>query len=649
MAEIFNFDKRFIHVAVKSTFIAKYPNWEAEATALGNIIFFKDTCEIWTLGTTYGITPETMQEIADLRDDLDNLNLVTGFSDEKGGAIAADGTTVVPIKGEGSVSVTVGSNGIVINVPVVEEYKSGAAIEIDEDRQINLVLDETDPGNVSLEITENGLKASIELPEELSVASDDKVLNIANNTISSTLSFTFDEANNKIVLAGKDGAEIGSVPTSKFVVDGILENVEIVEVTAEKPVEGYEAGSTLLKFSWNTDGGSKVVYIPTAELTDIKANNVEIPTTIPVEGGPLATDAVKALYPNGIPANATIQDVLFKLFCEEKWPGTITTANASITSTMGKPTITMSTSTVEVGTVVSYSVASGKSSYSATGHKASGFTYGYAESASGPKVSSNTSKEGGKGTVTIADGTISVTVTAPTGATATSGSKDATTVTEANTAGFVTVSGTYEAVEGNNKVTASNSSATYSCTFNALPVYYGVSNLGSTTNTDADNKTYPSTKKDSITKTSTSVSASETTGKTAVGKYKWYFGYADTDEQGNLKTGNAWTSADIKALTAIDGTNNFINVSGATTIVSSSTIKTSNGKSLILAIPSGVATFTSIDDNLGLSIKDSFNVTKTVENVPLGSTSVTKNYTLYICPIVSGGTQQFKNLVITHS
>ena len=136
MAEIFNFDKRFIHVAVKSTFIAKYPNWEAEATALGNIIFFKDTCEIWTLGTTYGITPETMQEIADLRDDLDNLNLVTGFTDENGGAIAADGATVVPIKGEGAVSVTVGTNGIVINVPVVEEYKSGSAIEIDEDKPV---------------------------------------------------------------------------------------------------------------------------------------------------------------------------------------------------------------------------------------------------------------------------------------------------------------------------------------------------------------------------------------------------------------------------------------------------------------------------------------------------------------------------------
>ena len=646
MAEIFNFDKRFIHVAVKETFIAKYPNWEAEAAALGNIIFFKDTCEIWTLGTTYGVTPETMQEIADLRDDLDNLNLVTGFSDEKGGAIAANGATVVPIKGEGSVSVTVDStNGIVINVPVVEEYKSGAAIEIDEARQINLVIDETDPGNVSLEITENGLKASIELPEELSVASDDKVLNITDNTISSTLSFTFDEANNKIVLAGKDGVEIGSVPTSKFVVDGILENVEIVEVTAEKPVEGYEAGSTLLKFSWNTDGGSKVVYIPTADLTDIKANNVEIPTTIPVEGGPLATDAVKALYPNGIPANATIQDVLFKLFCEEKWPGTITTANASITSTMGKPTVTMSTSTVEVGTVVSYSVASGKSSYSATGHKASGFTYGYAESVGGAKVSSNTSKEGGKGTVTIADGTISVTVTAPTGATATSGSADATTVTEANTAGFVTVSGTFVAAEGNNKVTASNSSATYSCTFNSLPVYYGVSNLGNTNN---DGTTYPSTTKAETTKTSTSVSASETTGKTVAAKYRWFFGYADTDEQGNLKTGESWTSADVRKLTAIDGTNNFINTSGATTLVGSS-IKTSNGKSLILAVPSGIATLTSIDDSFGSSIKGAFNIQKTVENVVLGSDSSTKNYTLYICPIVSGGTQDFKNLVITHS
>ena len=642
MAEIFNFDKRFIHVAVKETFIAKYPNWEAEAAALGNIIFFKDTCEIWTLGTTYGVTPETMQEIADLRDDLDNLNLVTGFSDEKGGAIAANGATVVPIKGEGSVSVTVDStNGIVINVPVVEEYKSGAAIEIDEARQINLVIDETDPGNVSLEITENGLKASIELPEELSVASDDKVLNITDNTISSTLSFTFDEANNKIVLAGKDGVEIGSVPTSKFVVDGILENVEIVEVTAEKPVEGYEAGSTLLKFSWNTDGGSKVVYIPTADLTDIKANNVEIPTTIPVEGGPLATDAVKALYPNGIPANATIQDVLFKLFCEEKWPGTITTANASITSTMGKPTVTMSTSTVEVGTVVSYSVASGKSSYSATGHKASGFTYGYAESVGGAKVSSNTSKEGGKGTVTIADGTISVTVTAPTGATATSGSADATTVDEANTAGFVTVSGTYVAVEGNNKVTASNSSATYSCTFDELPVYYGVSNLGSTTNTDDDNKTYPSTKKDSITKTSTSVSASETTGKTTPGAYKYFLGYGDYTAIDQLD------SAKVRALTTKSG---WITKDGTTTIVDNSgnnNLK-SNGKSIVIACPSKYK-LSSVSNGVGADILVNFTTkgvqgTRTVKLA--GGEGADHTYNVYIYPITTGAEVEFKNVTL---
>jgi hypothetical protein len=633
MAEIFKFDKRFINVAVKETFIAKYPNWEAEATALGNIIFFKDTCEIWTLGTTYGVTPETMQEIADLRDDLDNLNLVTGFTDGKDGAIAATGATVVPIKGEGSASVTVDSNGIVINVPVVEGYKSGAAIEIDEDRQINLVLDETDPGNVSLEITENGLKASIELPEELSVASDDKVLKIDNNTISSTLSFTFDETNNKIVLAGKDGTEIGSVPTSKFVVDGILENVEIVEVTAEKPVESYEAGSTLLKFSWNTDGGSKVVYIPTADLTDIKANNVEIPTTIPVEGGPLATDAVKALYPNGIPANATIQDVLFKLFCEEKWPGAITTANASITSTMGKPTISMSTSTVEVGSIVEYSVASGKSSYSATGHKASGFTYGYAESVSGPKVSSNTSKEGGKGTVTVADGTISVTVTAPTGATATSGSKDATTVTEANTAGFVTVSGTYVAIEGNNKVTASNSSATYSCTFNALPVYYGVSNLGNTNN---DGTTYPSTAKTETTKTSTSVSASETTGKTTPGAYKYFLGYGDYTAIDQLD------SAKIRALTT---KSDWITKDGTTTIVGGTAIK-SNGKSIVIACPSKYK-LSSVDHSTGSSLMDLFTVkgvqgTRTVKLA--GGTGADHTYNVYIYPITNGAEVEFKNV-----
>ena len=197
------------------------------------------------------------------------------------------------------------------------------------------------------------------------------------------------------------------------------------------------------------------------------------------------------------------------------------------------------------------------------------------------------------------------------------------------------------AVEGNNKVTASNSSATYSCTFNELPVYYGVSNLGSTTNVDANNKTYPSTKKDSITKTSTSVSASETTGKTTPGAYKYFLGYGDYTAIDQLD------SAKVRALTTKSG---WITKDGTTTIVDNSgnnNLK-SNGKSIVIACPSKYK-LSSVSNGVGADILVNFTTkgvqgTRTVKLA--GGEGADHTYNVYIYPITNGAEVEFKNVTL---
>lgn len=204
------------------------------------------------------------------------------------------------------------------------------------------------------------------------------ILSLDGKNISATVSLSYDENSKSIKLVGKDGADLGTVDATPFIKDGMISNAEL----ATDP-EGKESGKYLV-LTWNTDAGeSEPTYIPLTELVDvytagnaisISADNevavvvaasteaetnylvndgglkvsemgadvTVIKEAIPIAGGPLA-GYFDDVYTDEIPANTSIESLLFSLVCQEKWPNPAATASyGSLTSTLSAPSSTQS-------------------------------------------------------------------------------------------------------------------------------------------------------------------------------------------------------------------------------------------------------------------------------------------------------------------
>lgn len=305
-----------------------------------------------------------------------------------------------------------------------------------------------------------------------------------------------------------------------------------------------------------------------------EANNLVLTSDITIAGGPLEADG-KTAFGSTIPAGTSMQDIMMKLFCVEKWPvktnGTtnISTSGATLVSTVSTPSLTYNgktannnSTTVEVGTTVSYEAKSGASSYTATPHKASGFTHGYSAADDNTKDSSDTSKSASFGTISA------VSTSVPT---LTLSGKVAETINgtagSAST-GAATKSGSVVIAEGDNKIKAQSKSITYTGTCSALAQLYGCSNLNNTHK--ADGTTYTSTAKEEVTLTSTAVN-SGTIEINCVGAYKVFVGYV-----AEVPT----TSAGVRAMSA----NNRL---GKGSCGTKDEVYTISDNYMVVAVPSG--------------------------------------------------------------
>lgn len=402
-----------------------------------------------------------------------------------------------------------------------------------------------------------------------------------------------------IKLYDKDGNAIGEgFSAADFVVDGMLESVAFKEVDGVK--------TNVLVFTFNTDHGSDAVEIDFSKYVDVyhadetsltlnsdsktfsvkevAANKTKLGQKITIAGGPLANNIAESgeVWPskwtNGtekfIPEDATMYDIVMNLFCVEKWPvksngsTNVSTSSASLVSKMDTPTLTYNgktangnSTTVEVGTTVSYEANSGKSSYTATPHKASGFTYGYADANDDVKDSSNTEKSASFGTISaVSDSVPTLTLSGKVSETI-----EGTAAT--STAGTASKSGSVVIALGDNKIKAQGQSITYTGTCSALPVYYGCSNLGNTNN---DGTTYPSTEKAEVTLTSTAVS-SGSIEINCVGAYQVFVGYT-----AEVPT----TSAGVRAM-------NNNNRLGKGSCGTTDTVYTINNNYMVVAVPTG--------------------------------------------------------------
>lgn len=97
----------------------------------------------------------------------------------------------------------------------------------------------------------------------ISQADDALTTATANLSTSKAGFIAYDEVNKKINLwasaedAVIDGKQpLSSIDATAFVKDGMLNSVEVVDASEDKPVEGHTSG-TYIKFTWNTDSGKE--------------------------------------------------------------------------------------------------------------------------------------------------------------------------------------------------------------------------------------------------------------------------------------------------------------------------------------------------------------------------------------------------------
>lgn len=105
----------------------------------------------------------------------------------------------------------------------------------------------------------------------LKLNSNDKVLTQSADGLLANINLTWSSSDG-LKLIGKEGTEIATIPATDFIKDGMLQNVELVELTGQttggtNPDE--KPDGTYLKFTFNTDGDSKVLYVNVTSLIDI--------------------------------------------------------------------------------------------------------------------------------------------------------------------------------------------------------------------------------------------------------------------------------------------------------------------------------------------------------------------------------------------
>lgn len=197
---------------------------------------------------------EIPQEVQDAIDNAINAldtadtavahNFVTEVKQENGkitvkrGAVASSGSTITITDGaDGGINLEVVSSALT-------QYVGKDAIVVGED-----------------------LGGEKEISLKLNAA--DKVLSQNESGLLTNINLTWSTSDG-LKLIGKEGTEIACIPATDFIKDGMLENVELVKLTGgtEQNPSGVTDG-TYLKFTFNTDGGSKVLYVNVTSLIDI--------------------------------------------------------------------------------------------------------------------------------------------------------------------------------------------------------------------------------------------------------------------------------------------------------------------------------------------------------------------------------------------
>lgn len=325
--------KLFVHFNSKADFQAATIGTQYDNNS---IVFIKDSQEIWTHGTFYGIPDSYKNKITDLETAVSALQAAqaANFAVRK----VSDGTntfatvanketlkfvsgantnvSVDPTSGEVTIGSTLTPNsyypnasGIALEGRVADledNVISGEnAIDVattNGNTTVKLKLDNT--GTVSLSQGSAGLKADVANIDSLitvdGVKAGDKVLSLTGKKVESTIALQYDSNSKKIKLTGINGADLGVVDCTDFLVDGMLEGATFNDSTHK------------LTLTFNTASGKEDISVDLSKLVDVydgsnlKLKAITIPSDAAVE--PAATDSVDSAVANLIKRDRELKD-----------------------------------------------------------------------------------------------------------------------------------------------------------------------------------------------------------------------------------------------------------------------------------------------------------------------------------------------------
>ena len=235
-------------------------------------------------GDVAGDIAHLQQSVTDIKRDVstnkDAIAAVNGKIDIINGAAAVAGSVDNKIEAAkteltgkindvkvtaGDNSVTIGANGRTVSVKVKADADN--ALKLDAEGGLYVTAPKTkeikgETGNAVTVVTGADETTVI----KLGIAEGEKVLTQTAAGLKSSLKI--DYSNQTVRLLGAGDTVISSFDASAFVKDGMLSDAELVTATESSPVNGNTSG-TFVKFTFNADGGNKVIYLDVTSLIDV--------------------------------------------------------------------------------------------------------------------------------------------------------------------------------------------------------------------------------------------------------------------------------------------------------------------------------------------------------------------------------------------
>ena len=205
-------------------------------------------------------------------------------------------------------------------IELVRDAVAACVKTVTSDRGSSILVDDSDPenlklklniaegrnaGNVNIEECSDGLRASVEIPEDAvqGVDAEDKILKLDGKMLKTQLSITTVRENGAtyVVLKGLNGVEVSRFDAAEFVKDGMLDKVEL-----KYSSDGLN--HRILVLTFNTEAGKEAIELDINDLVDVYVAR---------ENGGLREENNEFFIDNNVEASGPINTDVAPAFGEE--------------------------------------------------------------------------------------------------------------------------------------------------------------------------------------------------------------------------------------------------------------------------------------------------------------------------------------------